>query len=198
MLYLSGGHPKVLPDGLGEMLVPLKGNQPRSVWAADTGCFTRPEAHTDEGYLAWLAMRLRAPFPCLFATAPDVVGDAEATLARSVPVLSRIRALGVRAALVGQDGMTPDMVPWDALDAFFVGGTTAWKLGDAAAELVAKANARGKWTHMGRVNSRKRVMYARSLRCDSVDGTYLAFAPDVNGPRAASWAAQARMQQVLW
>lgn len=180
------------------MLVPLKGNRARSVWAADNGCFTRPDLYTDDGYLRWLEKRRQDPHECLFATAPDVVGDALATLERSRPMLGRIRAAGYRAALVGQDGMTPDMVPWDEIDALFLGGSTSWKLGDQAAELVAEANARGRWTHMGRVNSEKRVMYARSIGCDSVDGTHIAFGPDVNGPRAARWAQKARMQQMLW
>ena len=30
---------------------------------------------------------------------------------------------------------------------------------------------RGKWVHMGRVNSTRRIRYAASIGCDSVDGT---------------------------
>jgi len=32
-----------------------------------------------------------------------------------------------------------------------------WKLSAAAAGLVAEANDRGKWTHMGRVNGLRRI-----------------------------------------
>jgi hypothetical protein len=142
-------------------------------WAADNGRFSAPEDYTDEGYLAWLR---KMPGGCLFACAPDVLGDAEATLALSAPMLPRIRAI-VPVALVAQDGLTPDMVPWDDIDALFIGGTTAWKLGPDVPVLVAEAKRRGKWAHMGRVNSWKRYDYARAIGCDSVDGTVLKHDP---------------------
>ena len=73
----------------------------------------------------------------------------------------------------------------------FIGGTTTWKLGPAARRLVAEAKARGKHVHMGRVNSQRRYNYARHIGCDSVDGTYLAFGPDVNLPDVLSWVRSA-------
>jgi hypothetical protein len=198
VVYLTGGHPRVLPEGLGEMLTPMKGNLPRSVWAADTGCFTQAAKYEDESYVRWLAGLSPSLHRCLFATAPDVVGDANATLVRALPMLDRIRDVGYRVALVGQDGMTPPMVPWNDINALFIGGTTAWKLGEGARELTRVAKQKDKWVHMGRVNSERRVMYAKSIGCDSVDGTYIAFGPDRNGPRAAKWAQRATMQGVLW
>jgi hypothetical protein len=42
-------------------------------------------------------------------------------------------------------------VPWDAFDVLFLGGTTDWKLGPAAADLTAEARRRGLVVHMGRV-----------------------------------------------
>jgi hypothetical protein len=36
---------------------------------------------------------------------------------------------------------------------------------------------------MGRVNSLRRMVIAQSWGCDSVDGTFLAFGPDVNTPK---------------
>jgi hypothetical protein len=161
------------------------------LWAADTGCFNRPQDHDDDRYLAWLASM---PEGCLFATAPDVVGDAEATLARSIPMLARIRAI-VPVALVAQDGLMPDMVPWDDIDALFVGGTTAWKLGPDVPPLVTEAKRRGKWAHMGRVNSWKRYDHARAIGCDSVDGTVLRFDP--NRP-VAEWMARAERETHIW
>ena len=78
-------------------------------------------------------------------------------------------------ALVMQDGLD-DLGPWleqtwDRLAALFIGGSTDWKLSLTAAELVAEAKARGKWVHMGRVNGRRRMNYARLIGCDSVDGS---------------------------
>ena len=155
------------------------------VWAADNGCFTQPEKYTNEGYLKWLAKL--DPENCLFATAPDVVGDAAATRERAYPILPKIRELGFKAAYVVQDGETPDAVLWDELDAIFIGGSTEWKLSQTAADLAAEAKRRGKWVHMGRVNSLKRIRFADAIGCDSVDGTYLAFAPEKNTERLKGW-----------
>ena len=79
------------------MLTPMMGNRPALAgvpWGADTGCFARPQAYSEAGYLAFLDALADARGSCLFATAPDVVGDAGGTLARSLPVLPRLRAAG--------------------------------------------------------------------------------------------------------
>lgn len=89
-----------------------------------------------------------------------VWADARATIARSLPVLPDIRALGYRAAFVAQDGLEDLDVPWRDFDVLFIGGSTAWKLSDAAASVVAEAKRQGKGTHMGRVNSLKRLRAA--------------------------------------
>ena len=36
---------------------------------------------------------------------------------------------------------------------------------------MAEAKRRRKWVHMGRVNSERRIRYAASIGCDSIDGT---------------------------
>jgi hypothetical protein len=54
----------------------------------------------DEEYLAWLSARAAHAGRCAFAAAPDVVGDAAATLSRSTPMLERIHRLGYPVALV--------------------------------------------------------------------------------------------------
>ncbi|MFB8071085.1 hypothetical protein [Streptomyces californicus] len=124
---------------------------------------------------------------CLFATAPDVVGDARATMLRSAPFLPEIRRRGYPVALVGQNGLEDLAVPWDTFDVLFLGGDTEWKLGDHARALTAEARRRSKWVHMGRVNSLKRLRYAASIGCQSADGTYVAFGPDVNLPKCLEW-----------
>jgi hypothetical protein len=167
-------------SGLGAIVTPVQGNRIDGVpaWCADNGCFGKGYPG-DVEYLAWLARKNYMAESCAFAAAPDVLGNAGATLKRSAPFLPVIRALGYPAAFVGQDGLENLVVPWDSFDAFFIGGTTEWKLGEAAKALALEAGARGKWVHMGRVNSRKRLRYAESIGCDSVDGTYLIFrAPD--------------------
>lgn len=160
------------------------------IWCADNGCFGKGYPG-DEKWLAWLAKNAGDAENCLFATAPDVVGDAVATLARSLPFLPQIRALGYPAALVAQDGLEDLEIPWDEFDVLFIGGSTDWKLGPAVRGIVAEAKRRGKHVHMGRVNSRKRFRYAESIGCDTVDGTYLTFGPLVNLPKLMSWVEEA-------
>lgn len=73
-----------------------------SFHAADNGCFAQGDAFDPLGWLAWLR---RVPTDrCLFATAPDVYGDAEATWARSWPFLEMVADNGHVPALVAQDG----------------------------------------------------------------------------------------------
>jgi hypothetical protein len=129
---------------------------------------------------------------CLFVCAPDVVGDAEATLGLAVPMAKEIRGRGWPVALVGQDGMEHMDVPWHLFDWLFVGGSTDWKLGVGGRALVAHAKALGKKVHVGRVNSLVRYRYcAHALGADSADGTYLAFGPDVLLPNVLSWVRAA-------
>jgi len=177
-------------DGrLGYIDTPAQGNRrPEGVeWCADNGCFGKGYPG-DEKWLAWLEKNAHAAADCLFATAPDVVGDAAATLARSAPFLPLIRAMGYPAALVAQDGLEDLDIPWDDFDVLFIGGSTEWKLGPAARDLIRQAKARGKWVHMGRVNSQRRYRYAHEIGCDSVDGTYLTFGPDINLPKLLTWS----------
>jgi hypothetical protein len=191
LLYLSG---VVRPD-LPAMITPRMGQKPADgmVWAADNGRFASPADYSDEAFLSWLA---KMPADrCLFATAPDVVGDAAATLAMSAPMLPRIRAAGYRVALVGQDGLENCAIPWDDFDALFLGGATAWKLGTAAAGIAREAKRRGKWVHMGRVNSLKRLRYAESIGCDSADGTVLKHDP--NRP-VGTWGPTVIREPSLW
>jgi hypothetical protein len=171
------------------MVTPMTGNliPAGRVWAADTGCYGAPHRHSDDGYLTWLQRWSGSADRCLFATAPDVVGNAAATLERSMPMLGRIREAGYPAALVAQDGLESLDAPWDTFDCLFIGGTTTWKLSDHAIRLMAEAKACGKWVHVGRVNSKRRFQWCRSHGADSADGTFVAFGPDVNIPRLHRW-----------
>ncbi len=188
-------------EGLGLMLTPMIGNRPdlsQYTWAADTGCFAQPKKHDDDKYIAWLEQRREFSGGCVFATAPDVVGDAVATLDRSLPMLPRIRKAGFKASLVAQNGIESTVIPWDDFDALFIGGDTQWKLSESTYELVTEAKARGKWTHMGRVNSFKRLKAAACAGYDSADGTYIRFAPDLLAPRVVAWMQSLRGQPSLF
>lgn len=183
---------------LGFIDTPAQGNiRPAGVtWCADNGCFGKGYPG-DEKWVEWLTKNAHAAADCLFATAPDVVGDAAATLERSAPWLPVIRELGYPAALVAQDGLEDLDIPWDTFDALFIGGSTEWKLGHHARAIVREAKNRGKHVHMGRVNSLRRYRYADLIGCDTVDGTFLVFGPDKNLGRLNGWIDNLNTQPAL-
>lgn len=165
------------PGWLGVMNTPANGYDVRAdiARAADNGCFS--SKWTAEGWWRWLE---REPRSALFAVVPDVVGDHEGTMERWAEWAGKVAALGHTPAFVLQDGLRLADVPWSEAGAIFVGGSTEFKLGPAAATACMEAKRRGLWLHMGRVNSGRRCIYAAALGCDSVDGTFLAFAPNEN------------------
>lgn len=192
-------HDAMRAQRLGFIDTPAQGNRriKGAQWCADNGCFGKGYPG-DEAWFAWLESHSADAGSCVFATAPDVVGDAQATLDRSLPWLPRIRALGYPAALVAQDGLDDLAVPWDSFDALFIGGSTEWKLGAAARRLIHEAKNRGKHVHMGRVNSLRRFRYANAIGCDSVDGTYLTFGPETNLPNLLHWSQLVESQADLF
>lgn len=190
-MYLANASSHAVRDAmragkLGQMVTPAEGRRPLPdvPYAADNGKFGKGYPG-DAEWFAWLDTLPREN--CLFAVAPDVVADAAATLAESAPWLPKIRAAGFPAALVAQDGLEHLDVPWDDIDVLFIGGSTEWKLSPHAARLARQAKDRGKRVHMGRVNSGRRKAIADLFECDTVDGTFLAFGPDVNLPRLLAW-----------
>ena len=188
--------------GIGVMMTPMTGNritwvQQHPCWAADNGCFSHSERFCLDRYLDWLMRMQPIQGNCLFATAPDVLADPVLTWERSCDVLPEIRALGYRAALVAQDGIERMTIDWDTFDVLFVGGTTHWKLSEAAFALAGAARRAGKWVHMGRVNSQRRLLAAHVGGYNSVDGTLLAFGPDVKLKLLCSWLPGLRRQPSL-
>lgn len=191
MIYLSG---KVVAD-LPVMVTPRHGHRLSAsrTWAADNGRYGKSYDYSDEKYLAWLG---KMPVEsCLFATAPDVWGDAAATLELSIPMLAPIRGLGYRVALVAQDGLELLPIPWDDFDILFIGGSDPWRHSDGLRHLAAEAKRRGKWVHMGRVNSLRRMRYAESIGCDSADGTILKHDPS---RPVHEWGPTVRANPSLW
>ena len=80
---------------------------------------------------------------CRFAALPDVVGSARRTLEAFDHWHDKLA--GWRRALVAQDGIEALPIPWDRIDAIFIGGTTKWKLGKDAADVIRTAKICGKW-----------------------------------------------------
>lgn len=193
MIYLSGVIRQELigtrPD-VGFLLTARMGNivdLSDTPWGCDSDCFAAGGRFVLDDYLAFLERQRAYRATCLFAVAPDVLSDAAATLARSAPVLPIIRQLGYRAALVAQDGLELLDIDWGSFDVLFIGGSTTWKLSHHAREIVDEAKRRGKWVHMGRVNSERRMRTAKMWGCGSADGTFLKVAPDQNLPRMLRW-----------
>src|SRR5262245_36270236 len=122
----------------------------RLPWAADNDCF---QGLDPVKYDAMLDRLVPVASSCLFVTVPDVVGDARATaelFSKWAPALKR---RGLPAALVAQDGIE-DLdawmrLVWHRIDALFIGGSTEWKEGPAAAAIATEAHRLGKWVHWG-------------------------------------------------
>lgn len=117
---------------------------------------------------------------CIGVSIPDVVGDALTTLRQFSRYWKVVKDLGYPVAFVSQDGITPEITPWDNFQVLFVGGTDDHKLNNEAGIMIAEAKARGKWVHIGRVNSESRIR--QFYMADSVDGTHFRFVGEgVNG-----------------
>jgi hypothetical protein len=154
-------------------------------WAADNDAFN---GFNPKEFLCMLG-KIRGQERCLWVASPDVVGNAEETLKLFNRWESIIHDYGLSVALVGQDGLESLEVPWDRFEAFFIGGSTEWKLSIPAYELAKEAKRRGKWLHMGRVNSIRRLKIARLYGCDSVDGSGYSRFPDTKIPSALQYLA---------
>ena len=161
----------------------------------DNGCYSRPEKYDDEKYLNYLTnLNLQHS---LFATAPDVVGDYKKTRKRSKPMFKKIRNIGYKVAYVGQDCEDGNKLNFKLFDCLFIGGTTEWKLSQDAYKLVQLAKQNGKWIHMGRVNSYKRMRVAGAIGVDSVDGTYICWKSKERSKQLHSWVNNINDQYYL-
>lgn len=189
MIFVTTSLPTIKRFGsprLGRLFTPrmtsnIQGTVSEGVaWAADNDGY---RGFKPEPFRRMLALLANRP-GCRFVTAPDVVADAETTLQLFHDWKGVIKRQGLPVALVAQDGLERLPVPWSELDALFIGGTTAWKLGPAAAALTAEAKRRGLWVHMGRASTPSRLRYAASIGCDSVDGSTFGRFPDKCIPEA--------------
>lgn len=154
-----------------------------AVWAADNGAFSG----FNPAKFCTLLGKVTGKPGCRFVACPDVVGSAVRTTEMFRVWQPILKACELPVALVLQNGQDQVGVPWEMIDAVFVGGDDAFKMGAAAASFVREAKARGLWAHMGRVNTRQRFRYAWELGCDSVDGSGFSMFPDTRIPMAIRW-----------
>lgn len=188
------------PHRLGHLLTPSNRNSVASLlntglpWAADNGAFSGFDAQRFRRFLGRITLQPR----CLFVVCPDVVADARATLARFGEWVLEVRASGQPVAFVGQDGAEDMDLPWNDFDAWFVGGSTRWKLSQASAGLCAEAKWLGKWVHMGRVNSLRRMQAAFDMGADSIDGTAASMFGDKYIHAFCRWIDRLHQQPTLF
>lgn len=184
-------------DDFGMITTPEQGNKvlPGVKVIGDNGCFGKGYPG-DEKWVTWVETTL-CPHreQTGFVVAPDVflteqkIGDAVATLERSLPWLRIIRGMGLPAAFVAQDGSeAPGMIPWPELDVLFVGGGDTWKKGRRSQDVIEEALARGKRVHMGRcVNGLSSMWSAHERGCHSSDSTFLRYGPNWNVRKIVAW-----------
>lgn len=136
---------------------------PGIAYGLDNGCFERFERAVWERLLD----EAETDRP-IFVTLPDIVGDA----ARTIELFDvfKLRTNGLPRALVLQDGIQHVRIPWDDLDAVFVGGSDHFKYSREAVNAAKAAKLLGKWVHVGRVNTAGRVRNWIGL-ADSLDGS---------------------------
>lgn len=187
MIYLSGStnnaiEPFLIDHGIGLMCQPGNGYSARVLqyryWAVDivgmNGTVT-PDMGVD-----WLAQLMPAD-SCLFATSPDAYPDAVESQRRGLEYAPLIRELGFPVAIVAQDGAERLSWPWEDFDCLFIGGEqrwpgrSEWKESETAAHLVKRARNAGKWVHMGRVNTPRRLGRAWRMGVLSADGTLIKY-----------------------
>jgi hypothetical protein len=193
LLLVTSAHPTLQPHrtpSLGRLVQPRHfSSLPQTIlsgwpWAADNDCF---QGLSHRRYCLMLDRLQEALIAAnngerrgecwrgrpLFVSVPDVVADSRTTAYLWGVWADAVRRRGLPLAFVAQNGCNhPRMSPpWHEFDAVFIGGDTAWKLGPEARRIVRVCKGRGKWVHMGRVNTLRRLRYAESIGVDSVDGT---------------------------
>ena len=182
-------------DVLGVLVVPGAKNDPQKnadmglSMAADNGAFSGLD---EEAFTRMLQLYRDARIKLLWVACPDVVADGMATLMEWAKWSWIIEDYGFRPCMVLQDGMDIETVIAFDPPAVFVGGSTEFKLGSVAADIVRWARASARPAHMGRVNTKSRIEYAYSLGCTSVDGSGFSKWPDIRIPLGIRWIREAK------
>ena len=160
-------------------------------WILDNGAFTK-QGFIKEYWEEWLDFMREQDSEifdkCLCVVIPDVVANAKKTLDQFNDYNPLVKLQGFKTALVTQNGMKKDMIPWDEFDVLFIGGDDDHKMGLEAAYLIGEGLKRGKHIHVGRVNTEYRLL--KFWHCHTWDGTALTIKPEkyesiiINGVKA--------------
>ena len=106
-----------------------------------------------------------------------MIGDWQATVQQFYQFAPLVKRYNFPIGFVSQDGLAAPAAPWDEFDVLFIGGSDKHKFTESW-ELIDEAKRRGKWVHIGRVNSAERILLFR--KADSWDGTTLAKEPSIS------------------
>lgn len=168
MIYMSPiPHlPKQYINKFGYMLS-LSGKifEPKNIWMLDNGAFTNKFK-----LKKWIkVLNELKPYTssCKGIVIPDVLYDAKKTLDAFYKFVGHVDSK-YPIAFVAQNGIENIKIPWDEFDALFIGGDNKFKM--SSIDLIFDAKSRGKWVHVGRVNSQKRIEFF--WMADSCDGTH--------------------------
>lgn len=154
---------------VGQLLTPLtryKLRHPDKPWGIDNGSFSE---FKPKNFQSLLAREEHHKENCLFVAVPDVVGSAIRTL--EIFDIWAPKLAGWKIALVCQDGQESLPIPWNRLDAVFIGGSTFWKTSVHVQQIIKAAKILGKHVHAGRVNDPSRWKFFEDLGVDTADGT---------------------------
>lgn len=156
------------PLVMGQLITPLTGYSDAGlIYGIDNGAYSGFQA---EKFMRLLRRQEARRAACLFVTCPDIVGSAWRTL-ELFKQRSRWIPEGWKVALVAQDGMENLEIPWDEIDAIFMGGNDPWKDSKASQDIVKTAVIMEKWCHVGRVNTPRRFELFDELGANSCDGS---------------------------
>jgi hypothetical protein len=141
-------------------------------YALDNGAWTAHANGQPFDEVAFLVAFERLGAKADFAVVPDVVGGGAASLEFSLRWLDRLRPAPCPLLLAVQDGMAVADVASlvGPRLGIFVGGTTEWKV-NSVAGWGRLAGTTGAYLHVGRVNTRKRIVLCTAAGADSFDGS---------------------------
>lgn len=152
---------------VGQLLTPLTrfANRGRR-FAIDNGAFSGLRV---DAFLSLLRREEVNRKDCEFVVVPDVVGSQRRTL--ELFIRWRERLSGWPLALAIQNGVEEFDLPWENVEAVFIGGDDFFKTSSAAVHVIRTAQALGKWVHVGRVNGPARFRWCADHGVDSIDGS---------------------------
>lgn len=135
------------------------------------GCHTRGEQWDEKPFLDLIR---KHGADADFVVVPDIIEGGLESLGRSRKWIGACLDHARECLVPVQDGMAPwDVEPIlieDSRIGIFVGGSTEWKLASLG-WWGRLTRARGRWLHVGRVNSRMRINSCLAAGADSFDGT---------------------------